>query len=110
MSTASPPTRPPQGALRANAIVVCFSHLRWDFVLQRPQHLMGRFARERTVIYWEEPQSTTSEAWVDQRICARTGVVVATPMIADTVTGADRDRTLETLLRHTVGDRQVAVR
>ncbi|MBP1804804.1 UDP-galactopyranose mutase [Rubellimicrobium aerolatum] len=34
--------------------LICFSHLRWDFVLQRPQHLMGRFAKGRRVIYWEE--------------------------------------------------------
>jgi len=34
--------------------VICFSHLRWDFVFQRPQHLMCRFARDMTVIYWEE--------------------------------------------------------
>ena len=33
----------------------CFSHLRWDFVFQRPQHLMSRFARDMAVIYWEEP-------------------------------------------------------
>ena len=35
--------------------VVCFSHLRWDFVFQRPQHLMTRCARERRVFYVEEP-------------------------------------------------------
>jgi UDP-galactopyranose mutase len=35
--------------------LLCFSHLRWNFVFQRPQHLMSRFAREMTVIYWEEP-------------------------------------------------------
>lgn len=35
--------------------LVCFSHLRWDFVFQRPQHLMRRFAEEMTVVYWEEP-------------------------------------------------------
>jgi len=29
--------------------------LRWDFVFQRPQHLMSRFARSMTVVYWEEP-------------------------------------------------------
>ena len=34
---------------------ICFSHLRWNFVFQRPQHLMSRFAREMNVIYWEEP-------------------------------------------------------
>jgi glycosyltransferase involved in cell wall biosynthesis len=35
--------------------LICFSHLRWDFVFQRPQHLMQRFARDMNVIYWEEP-------------------------------------------------------
>ena len=35
--------------------LICFSHLRWDFVFQRPQQLMSRFAREMDVIYWEEP-------------------------------------------------------
>ena len=35
--------------------LLCLSHLRWDFVFQRPQHLMTRFARDMDVIYWEEP-------------------------------------------------------
>jgi len=39
----------------ARSTLICFSHLRWDFVFQRPQHLMSRFAREMTVVFWEEP-------------------------------------------------------
>jgi glycosyltransferase involved in cell wall biosynthesis len=35
--------------------LVCLSHLRWDFVYQRPQHLMSRFARDRRVFFVEEP-------------------------------------------------------
>ncbi len=35
--------------------LVCLSHLRWDFVYQRPQHLLSRFARERRVFFIEEP-------------------------------------------------------
>jgi UDP-galactopyranose mutase len=35
--------------------MICFSHLRWNFVFQRPQHLMCRFSRKMRVIYWEEP-------------------------------------------------------
>ncbi|HVF30042.1 MAG TPA: glycosyltransferase family 1 protein [Pyrinomonadaceae bacterium] len=35
--------------------VVCFSHLRWDFVYQRPQHLLSRFARNHDVWFIEEP-------------------------------------------------------
>jgi len=36
-------------------VLICFSHLRWDFVFQRPQHLLTRFARTHSVHYWEEP-------------------------------------------------------
>ena len=35
--------------------VICLSHLRWDFVYQRPQHLMSRFAAGGRVFYFEEP-------------------------------------------------------
>ena len=37
-------------------LLICFSHLRWDFVFQRPQHLMRRLAARNTAsIFWEEP-------------------------------------------------------
>ena len=45
----------PSAPDHARSTLICFSHLRWDFVFQRPQHLMCRFAREMTVIFWEEP-------------------------------------------------------
>jgi UDP-galactopyranose mutase len=35
--------------------LLCFSHLRWHFVTQRPQHLLTRAARTRRVFFWEEP-------------------------------------------------------
>ena len=35
--------------------LICLSHLRWDFVYQRPQHLLSRFARQQPVYYFEEP-------------------------------------------------------
>src|ERR1043165_1355831 len=35
--------------------LICFSHLRWDFVYQGPQHLLSRAARDRRVYYVEEP-------------------------------------------------------
>lgn len=34
--------------------LICFSHLRWNFVFQRPQHLMTRFAAHMRVFYIEE--------------------------------------------------------
>jgi len=35
--------------------LLCFSHLRWDFVYQRPQHLLTRFAKDMAVYFLEEP-------------------------------------------------------
>jgi UDP-galactopyranose mutase len=35
--------------------IVCFCHLRWNFVYQRPQHLLARFAAHGKVHLWEEP-------------------------------------------------------
>jgi hypothetical protein len=37
------------------ANLLCFSHLRWDFVYQRPQHLMTRFSEYSKVYFLEEP-------------------------------------------------------
>ncbi len=58
--------------------VVCLSHLRWDFVYQRPQHLLSRFARERRVFFVEEPLSDAPVPYLDitRREC---GVWVVVP-------------------------------
>ena len=39
----------------SNPPLICLSHLRWNFVFQRPQHLMTRYARDRHVYFIEEP-------------------------------------------------------
>lgn len=36
--------------------IVAFSHLRWNFVYQRPQHLLSRLAAKRPVVFIEEPE------------------------------------------------------
>jgi UDP-galactopyranose mutase len=41
--------------------LVVFSHLRWDFVYQRPQHLLSRMAAKRQVLVIEEPVYTPAE-------------------------------------------------
>jgi UDP-galactopyranose mutase len=41
--------------------LICLSHLRWDFIYQRPQHLMSRFARDRRVFFVEEPRLVPDE-------------------------------------------------
>src|SRR5687767_14063325 len=35
--------------------LIVFSHLRWNFVYQRPQHLLSRLARHYRIHFFEEP-------------------------------------------------------
>jgi UDP-galactopyranose mutase len=60
-------THPDSAVAHVLPDLVCLSHLRWNFVFQRPQHLMTRAARERRVFFVEEPlfDASTSGAWVD---------------------------------------------
>lgn len=57
-----------------NYDLICFSHLRWDFVYQRPQHLISRFAKVYRTFFIEEPVQTTAEShfesrWIDNKLC-----------------------------------------
>lgn len=58
--------------------VICFSHLRWSFVFQRPQHLLSRYARERSVYFVEEPVLGDHADHLEQTVSAE-GVHVLVP-------------------------------
>jgi UDP-galactopyranose mutase len=62
--------------------VVCFSHLRWDFVYQRPQHLLTRCARDRRVFFVEEPIFGNGSMRLDVREC-ESGVRVVVPHLPE---------------------------
>ena len=69
--------------------VICFSHLRWNFVWQRPQHLMTRFARQGRVFFVEEPTVIEGDARLDVRDDPH-GVTVVVPRLpADAGPAAD---------------------
>jgi UDP-galactopyranose mutase len=68
---------------RTNFDLICFSHLRWDFVYQRPQHLMSRFARKGRVFFVEEPISSGGEPRIE--VSGRgNGVYLCQPKLAST--------------------------
>src|SRR3954451_2854665 len=68
------------GASAQNPDLICFSHLRWNFVFQRPQHLMTRCARDRRVYFVEEPVFTAAaDPWLDVDT-ADGGTVVVPPL------------------------------
>src|SRR5213078_1535462 len=41
--------------MRSDHAILTFCHLRWDFVYQRPQHLLSRLASTHRVLFIEEP-------------------------------------------------------
>jgi len=45
--------------------LVCLSHLRWDFVYQRPNHLMARAAKRYDVLFVEEPVPDEGRPWLE---------------------------------------------
>jgi UDP-galactopyranose mutase len=59
--------------------LLCFSHLRWDFVFQRPQHLMSRFASKYRVFFIEEPVYDDSTGYYDIRRDEKNDVWIVVP-------------------------------
>jgi hypothetical protein len=62
--------------------VICFSHLRWHFVHQRPQHLMQRLALERQVYFFEEPIVAPGPPRLSTSSVAR-GLTVVVPCLPE---------------------------
>ena len=63
-------------------LLVCFSHLRWDFVWQRPQHLLSRAAKHYDVLIIEEPVFKPVEPHMDVSQRPQ-GVTIAVPILPE---------------------------
>ena len=90
--------------------LVVFSHLRWNFVFQRPQHLLTRLAAHYRVLFIEEPTHDGGEARLEVAE-ADAGVTVVRPLtplasrgFADDQIAAMRPLVAELLDRQRVGD------
>src|SRR4051812_21575384 len=69
-------------------LLLCFSHLRWNFVFQRPQHLLTRAVADHEVIFLEEP---IFEPGITPRLNRHEtpqGVTVVVPMLPEGLHGA----------------------
>jgi UDP-galactopyranose mutase len=82
-SSASTPARKP---LSAEPDLICLSHLRWNFVFQRPQHLMSRYAIARRVYFVEEPMFHDSATAATVTIEAHGHLLVVVPQLPATFT------------------------
>jgi glycosyltransferase involved in cell wall biosynthesis len=70
--------------------ILCLSHLRWNFVYQRPQHLLVRCAQQHQVLYVEEPMFDVSEPTLEVR--AEGEVTVAVPHLPCGLSTDDAER------------------
>jgi UDP-galactopyranose mutase len=87
---------PAADGAHADFDLVCLSHLRWDFVYQRPQHLLSRCARDRRVFFFEEPFFGEDGPRFDVRQ-SEEGVYVVVPHLPERV--RDRREEVEALLQ-----------
>jgi len=87
---------------RTSDALLCLSHVRWDRANQRPHALMQRCARDRRVVYFEEPRYDATEAELELRGAGL--VIVAVPHLAPGTTPDDAQRALK-LMAHHVADR-----
>jgi len=79
--------------------LIVFCHLRWDFVFQRPQHLMTRLAEHYNILVVEEPMYEDGPAHLKKTAVAP-NITVCQPHTAIHAPGFHDDQipTLQTLL------------
>jgi UDP-galactopyranose mutase len=89
--------------------LVCFSHLRWDFVYQRPQHLLSRCARQQRVFFIEEPVFGNSSMRLEVHE-TESGVYVVVPQLPNglrseiAITAVMKEMTYRLFLEHGIDD------
>jgi UDP-galactopyranose mutase len=88
--------------------LIVFSHLRWDFVFQRPQHLMSRFAKHRRVYFFEEPIfGTLSASQIHIKECKNTGVRVVQPHLVKDLEPLEQEAVLMELVDELLIDEEI---
>src|SRR5688572_25875000 len=70
-----------QNRIDKAGLIMCFSHLRWDFVFQRPQQILTRASDDYHVIYVEEPVFDNSHYESARVKTVAGGVQVVTPVL-----------------------------
>lgn len=78
--------------------LLVFSHLRWNFVFQRPQHLMSRFSKHRRVYYFEEPLFGMIDFPRLELEVSKDDVNIITPHLPSNIENCEIERTLKELV------------
>ncbi|MDB5956882.1 MAG: a-glycosyltransferase, Glycosyltransferase Family 4-like protein [Ramlibacter sp.] len=88
--------------------LVVFSHLRWNFVYQRPQHLLSRLAHRWPVIFIEEPMPDSDQDRIEH-IAAAPGVEVWRPHVRGGAHGfhPDHKAVMQRLVAQSLADQRI---
>jgi glycosyltransferase involved in cell wall biosynthesis len=83
--------------------LVCLSHLRWNFVYQRPQHVLSRFVPDYDVFFIEEFIPADSPHDFYDTEVSKEGVTVLVPRLSHHLSGDHTDR-LQLLINRMLAD------
>lgn len=83
-------SKPNHSGGSAMPTIIVFSHLRWSFVYQRPQHLLSRLASRYRVIFMEEPVPGAAEDVLEQ-LQPTPNVQVLRPHVTSSASGFHDD-------------------
>jgi UDP-galactopyranose mutase len=96
-----------RGRTSIEADVICLSHLRWDFVYQRPQHLLSRCARERRVFFFEEP-IYINDQMVQFNVSTRgDNLYVVQPLLPKGISEAEAESSQRTIINELIAQKQI---
>ena len=81
-------------------LLLCFSHLRWESVVQRPHHLMRHASGSHRVVFWEEPIEVPAGPDLPFLVTRLTpeGILVATPWVRPGLDDTAKDEQQTVLL------------
>ena len=96
------------GTICDTSDLLVFSHLRWDFVFQRPQHLLSRHAKHRRVYYFEEPVFGMTDLPRLHMRESSEGVQIVVPYLPSSVKSEDLESVLKGLVDDLIFDEDLS--
>ncbi|TPK85578.1 glycosyltransferase family 1 protein [Mesorhizobium sp. B2-4-13] len=83
-------------------LLVCFSHLRWNFVHQRPQHILTLASMQQRVVYFEEPVFEELPQPLMRTSEASPNILIVTPVLPVGTSAAKADAVQRRFVQQTI--------
>ncbi|RYF95063.1 MAG: glycosyltransferase family 1 protein [Chitinophagaceae bacterium] len=86
--------------------IICYSHLRWNFVYQRPQHLLSRFTSMYRVFFVEEPLYDSEHPFIHKQHSGN-NLIVLTPHLPHSISPEQGILAQKELLQDLVAEEEI---